>query len=208
MATHSEKAMATLTEMGTVPSVWQLTTIKWVEEEREIMGEVTCPTCDGDRDVCRDADGKVIPPPALVSCGVGADEAAERRRQYHGEAWEQARKQGRHSYGNCPTCRNRKGYCTGRVKGLVREMVMVGYPQFPAGTKFDSRFSGGCHCHLCNKQILKSWRVPVHGVGADGRVHGMWVGEDCAKKFLAVKVKRAADSIMEDGNGARAAEGV
>jgi hypothetical protein len=32
-------------------------------------------------------------------------------------------------------------------------------------------------------------------------VHGMWVGEECAKKFLSVKIKRKADSIMEDGNG-------
>lgn len=202
MATHSEKAMATLAGMNTAPADWQLTPIKWVEEEREVMGEVTCPTCRGHRDVCRDADGKVIPPPVLVEYGQpGSFDSVEKVNQYQLAA----RKQSRPSYGNCPTCRNRKGYCTGRVKGLVRARVMVGYPQFPKGTKFDSRFIGGCHCHLCNKQILKSWRVPVHGGGADGRTHGMWVGEDCARKFLDVKVKRAADSIMEDGNGPAAA---
>lgn len=88
----------------------------------------------------------------------------------------------------------------GKVSGIVRTTVKVGYPQFPAGARFDSRFGGGMNCALCNKLILKSGRVPVHATGVDGVTHGMFVGEDCGKKFLDVKLKRDADSIMEAGN--------
>ena len=77
---------------------------------------------------------------------------------------------------------------------------MVGYPRFPAGTIFDSRFWGGLHCNLCNKLILKSNRVPVYATGDDGVTHGMFVGEDCARKFIDVKIRRGEDSIMETGN--------
>jgi hypothetical protein len=86
----------------------------------------------------------------------------------------------------------------GTVRGLVERMVMVGYPQFPAGAKFDSRFVGrdAYCCQLCGKTIEKSGRVPVNTDGA--APHAMWVGEDCARKFLDVRIQRKADSVMED----------
>lgn len=88
----------------------------------------------------------------------------------------------------------------GKIRGMVRANVMVGYPQFSPGTRFDSQFAAGQRCHLCNKLIMKSHRVPVQATGDDGRAHGMFVGEDCARKFLDVELKRDDDSIMETGN--------
>ncbi len=91
-------------------------------------------------------------------------------------------------FGNVPDSKERCTRCGGgwakKVTVMVKRMVHVGTPQWPVGTKFDARFNAGCHCHLCNKVVLKTGKVPVVGTGADGVVHGMWVGCDCAKKFL------------------------
>lgn len=191
---HSAKALATIAIMGTTPGQWQLTPIKWVEEEREVPGLVLCPTCHGHKSV-RIESGHVIPPPPRGSPDSYAYEVAARH---------DASKANK-PYGNCPTCGKQKGgwgmIPQGKIKGTVRGKVMVGYPQFPPGTRFDSRFHSGMHCHLCNKLILKSHRVPVHATGSDGVTHGMFVGADCAQKFLGVKLKRDEDSIMETGNG-------
>lgn len=191
---HSAKALATLSIMGTVPSQWRLTPINWVEEEREIPGLVECPTCLGGKFV-RIEDGRVIsPPPTNSSRDFDYRNAARRDSLQAGKR-----------YGNCPTCVvSKRGWGLipqGKVKGMVRAKVMVGYPKFPTGTRFDSRFFGGMHCNLCNKLILKSNRVPVHATGSDGVTHGMFVGEDCARKFLDVKIKRDDGAIMETGNG-------
>lgn len=107
-------------------------------------------------------------------------------------------------YGNCPTCgKYKRGWGIlpqGKIGGTVQDRVMVGYPQFPPNTQFDSRSWGGLHCNLCNKLILKSRRVPVHALDERGIPHGMFIGEDCARKFLDVKIRRDEDSIMEAGN--------
>ncbi len=110
----------------------------------------------------------------------------------------------RHTYGvlgNCPKCfksfraskfRSARMGSDGKVWGSKEAELWVGYPQWPEGTDFDSRFggssvkSGGVACGLCNKTIIKSGTIPVWGKDADNKVHGMWVGSDCAKKFLAV----------------------
>lgn len=201
---HSAKALATLAIMNTVPSQWHLTPIRWVEEEREVMGMVRCPTCHGHKFV-RFVDGNVMPPPPEPDSHESHySPKNDALRNYESRAKQEARASNQ-PHGNCPRCVVRKGgwgmLPQGKIKGLVRAKVMVGYPQFPAGTRFDSRFAGGQHCNLCNKSILKSGRVPVHAVGSDGITHGMFVGEDCAKKFLDVKLKREEDSIMETGNG-------
>jgi len=190
---HSAKALTTLARMGTKPSQWQLTPIEWVEEEREVPGLVRCPTCQG-RKFVRIEGGEVIPrPPANSPDSFVYDQEA--RRDAH-----RAHK----LYGNCPTCGQKKrGWGTipqGKIKGMVREKVEVGYPQFPPGTQFDSQYHGGHNCNLCNKWIMKSGRVPVHATGDDGVTHGMFVGEDCARKFLDVRIKRDKNSIMESGN--------
>lgn len=190
---HSAKALTTLARMGTTPSQWQLTPIAWIEEEREVPGLVTCPTCRG-RKFVRIVEGKVIPPPSANSSESFA---------YGNEARREALR-GNKPYGNCPTCgQMKRGWGMipqGKVKGMVRAKVMVGYPQFPPDTRFDSQYAAGMHCHLCNKLVMKSRRVPVHATGDDGVTHGMFVGEDCAQKFLDVKLKRKDDAIMETGN--------
>jgi hypothetical protein len=190
---HSAKALTTLARMRTTPTQWQLTPIKWVEEERIVDGLVRCPTCHGEKFV-RIVDGCVIPPPP-----PNTRESFD----YGNEARREASRDHR-PYGNCPTCGvQKRGWGIipqGKVKGKVRANVMVGYPQFPPGTRFDSQYAGGNHCNLCNKLILKSNRVPVHATGDDGVSHGMFVGEDCARKFLDVRLKRKDDAIMESGN--------
>lgn len=191
---HSAKALVTLAQMGTTPSQWKITPIKWVDEEREVTGWVECPTCHGRKFVRIDASGSVIPRPPRGTNAADEYDTAARRDAY----------QANRNHGNCPRCgKQTRGWGMipqGSVKGLVRREVKVGYPQFPAGTRFDSRFGSGMNCALCNKLILKSGRVPVHATGADGVKHGMFVGEDCGKKFLDVKLKRDEDSIMETGN--------
>jgi hypothetical protein len=132
---HSAKALTTLNRMGTLPAQWHLTPIKWIEEEREVPGLVTCPTCRG-RKYVRTANGAVIPsPPANSSESFAYDNEARR------EAFRANR-----PYGNCPLCGKRKGgwgmIPQGKVKGRVRALVMVGYPQFPPGTRFDSQYAG------------------------------------------------------------------
>lgn len=190
---HSAKALTTLRRMRTTPSQWQLTPIEWVEEEREVQGLVRCPTCHG-RKFVRTERGEVIPPP-LVNTPESFGYDQEARREAH-----RANK----PHGNCPTCtKQMRGWGMvpqGKIKGTVRARVMVGYPQFPPATQFDSQYRGGHSCELCNKWIVKSGRVPVHATGDDGTTHGMLVGEDCARKFLNVKLKRAKDAIMESGN--------
>ena len=199
---HSDKAITTIAMMGTSPEQWHLTPIDWKDEERTITGLVRCPTCRGHKFVRIRAEvadprfptaADVIPPPLEAISTFDYDNAARRdAKASYGH------------YGNCPTCQThtkRWGrVAQGKVPGPVRAIVRVGYPRFPPGTRFDSRFFGGLHCNLCNKLILQSGRVPVDATDARGIPHGMFVGEDCAKKFLDVKIKRPADSIMESGN--------
>jgi hypothetical protein len=195
---HSEKALTTLAMMGTLPSQWRLTPIEWIEEEREVPGLVRCPVCRG-RKFVRFEGGQVVPPPpANTPASFEYDQAAHRESSA-----------ARRPYGNCPRCEKPKSgwgmIPQGKVAGAVRARVMVGYPKFPPGTRFDSRFQGGLHCNLCNKLILRSNRVPVHAMGDDGVAHGMFVGEDCARKFLDVDIVRREGSIMESGNAPRSA---
>ncbi len=188
---HSAKALATLNIMETTPSQWKLTPIQWVEEDREVMGLIECPTCRG-RKFVRIEDGQVIPPPPPPgSHAYGGDayhNASQASRDYDIAAHRDAFRANK-NYGNCPTCAKRKGgwgmIPQGKIPGLVLARVKVGYPKFPPGTQFDSRFHTGNHCGLCNKLVLRSHRVPVHATGRDGVTHGMFVGEDCAQTVRA-----------------------
>lgn len=95
----------------------------------------------------------------------------------------------------CPTCppkRKYPSYGTGEVIRPVRRLVWIGRILWAEGTKFKSRFGYGAarsnhQCALCAKGINKSGRVPVQGFAADGTPLGMFVGEDCARKFLDVE---------------------
>lgn len=171
---HSDKAMKTLEAMGTTATDWKQADIRWVVEKRMMMRPVTCPTCDGERRiyVMPDSEEEVVRPEGMLSWQfqIFARENKFRERR-------------------CQTCFSRKeGWSTGRVLGPKLVEVMVGYPVWPQGTRFDSRFRSAVTdrycCELCSKS-LKSYQVPCVGRGADGVAHGMWVGMDCAKKFLA-----------------------
>lgn len=206
MATHSEKALATLTALNIPAEQWKLTEIKWVKEEREIPGQVRCPVCLGGKNVVINPDGTVVPPVVNTKKygEEGYFEGYEAEQQYDRAARKCAR-EGMYQFGNCPRCRGKqRGYTVafGTVKGIVKAKVMVGYPQWKGGeaTKFDSRFARGCACHLCNKTVLKSGRVPVEAQDAQGNWHGMWLGQDCAKKFLSVTVataEKGTEQVME-----------
>lgn len=190
MTTHSNKALATLAEMKVDAKALALTPIKWVKELRKVKGEVECPSCKGLKNVRFDAAGAVIPAPERPVGYCHPNPRSEYEKAAREEQRERDRAAGRQTnwIGNCPTCRcdNRRarnyGYPTGKVPGMVEREVMVGYPQFPATAKFDSRFATGCNCHLCGKFIPSGRFVPVDDRGA----HAMWVGEDCAAKILAV----------------------
>lgn len=188
MTTHSNKALDTMKLMTVDPKALKLTTIEWRKEWRMVKGEVECPSCKGLKWVRFDAAGAIIPAPARETTYVYPSPRAEYEKTARAE---HAAKNGKgfYTYTNCPTCRcdNRRarmyGHSTGKVPGMVKREVMVGYPVFPAGAKFDSRFAvSSCHCHLCGKNIPSNRFVPVD----DGATHAMWVGEDCASKILAV----------------------
>lgn len=150
MTTHSDKALTTITAMGTTPDQWRHAEIEWTREMRTVIGDVPCPLCK---------TGFLSTTNRCLRClftGTG----------------------------------RKRGYSLGTVKGPVQKMVMVGRPKWPQGVKFDSRFHSGCHCGLCNKSINKF--VPVVAVDAAGVAHGMWVGEDCARKFLGAVEKTVA----------------
>jgi cytochrome c1 len=190
MTTHSNKALQTLSQMGVAATALKLTPIKWAKELRTVQGEIDCPSCKGLKNVRFDTTGAVIPAPERETTYVYPSPRGEYEKQARAEQHAADRAAGRQGsfMGNCPTCRvtNRRarmyGYPTGRVPGLVQREVMVGYPQFPAGAALDSRFGTGCNCHLCGKLIPSGRFVPVD----DRAAHALWVGEDCARKILAV----------------------
>lgn len=182
MPTHSDKALTTIRAMGTLPEQWVLCPIEWRREECLVPGDVTCPECKGEKYVKYDADGEVIPPPDSKTDYTAWS-------IFYHEAVREARKLSRNG-GNCKKCQKvKRGWgnigATGHVRGLVKAMVVVGYTLWPEGCEFDSRFKSGCNCNLCNKLVMKSNLIPVIAKDVSGRWHGMRVGQDCVKKFLA-----------------------
>jgi len=193
MATHSEKALKTLELMDTAADLWKGADVKFVKELCNVLGEVNCPDCLGGKVVAKDANGAIIHPPQTSDFPTADGKSYEyykwhdARRAYEKLAKEQGSVYGR----GCERCRNTNprarmyGYSTGKVKGIVEQLRWVGHVQWPAGTKFLSRYQGGRHCALCNKFIYASAMVPVVGSRrSDGAPLGMWVGSDCATKFL------------------------
>ena len=138
MSKHSDKGLETLTLMGTKPEQWKLTGFRWVKEMRPVQIEVTCPTCGGDRFVARDAGGQLIAPPKANAPLIEVQ-------QYKAILKDQNPRMGTWDTGNCPTCiRKRKpyDYRTGRAYATRMVEVEVGYPIWPEGVRFDSRFGG------------------------------------------------------------------
>lgn len=182
---HSPKALETFRQMGTEPTDWGFTEIEWKKELRNVLTKIDCPDCHGNgrRLIMPDgtkADYNTVE--AEVGYGKGDHFGWLKRK----ETWE---KEVGAKYGKCPTCPPKRygDAGTGNVIRMVEREIMTGYPQWADGTLFDSRFGIGCDCGLCNKTIMKSHLVPVTAKGSDGRIHGMWIGEDCAKKFMGWK---------------------
>jgi hypothetical protein len=176
MDKHSEKGLKTLELMGTKPDDWGLVEIKWVQEMRDMPVKKQCPTCYGIGEAHFEQDGS-----------LAINKISSSKNYYD---WNDRQKQIMSlPYGKCPTCpTNRRGYGTGEVVTWKPMKVWIGYPQWEAGTKFDSRFGGvNNHCGLCQKHIKASGFVPVHGKDANGQVHAMYIGQDCARKFLGIK---------------------
>lgn len=221
--THSDKGLETLTLMNTTPEQWALTPIKWVAEQRLVLVERVCPTCDGLRGILK-VDGEIlpVPPQAAYPQYVEYDETDKEAEARVCAAWEvghenyRLAREWREAYeaevkatgacknfssnGNCPTCLKTKGWCRGKALVLAEQTVMVGYPQWLPGARFDSRFGandkGWYCCGLCNKTIKKSHLVPVQAPGAPEKAHAMWVGEDCAKKIFRLSLKKKKDQYL------------
>lgn len=178
---HSEKGLATLAAMGTTPADWGLAEIIWKDELRTVPTKVACPECHrtGQARYLK-ATGKLAVRPENIY-------------SVEANAWYEANTNGRERCHKCPAKRNHWGgqYGTGEITAMVERVVPVGYIQWAAGTIFDSRFNDhrDCFtaCQLCSKTIKYSNVMPVTGRGADGRIHGMFVGSDCARKFFGIK---------------------
>ena len=193
---HSDKGIRTLTDMNTSPSDWGLTEIKW--EKRVVSDEVwvLCPLCGGDGRIGI-VDGKTVdgceawnrgqsktlltcpecPKSSFTLAGHEYFREDEETKVYyntrtaiHGAAYD-----------------NQHSFMNGLVLKVVKVEKMVGIVQWAKGTRFDSRFHEHFDtCDLCAKVIPSRRFVPVTGKFA-GVIHGMWVGEDCARKFFGIK---------------------
>jgi hypothetical protein len=187
---HSAKALATIAQMGTKPEQWKLAEIEWVREKCMVPGSITCPDCNGWKMVLRDEAGVLILPLPVIPYGEPGCHEREADRADH---FRLARSRGV----ACERCKGRNprrhdyGYSTGQISALVEAEMLVGYPVWPEGVIFDSRFSGN-DCQLCAKRIPSGGVVPVHTVG-EGTPHGMWVGADCGAKIFGIEMKLKAD---------------
>lgn len=190
MATLSDKVQVTVKAMGLDLSTMKVTDFRAVREERTVMGEVRCPTCEGNKYVIRNEADEVMHFDNVNSVEARDARIAMKRRGDNGQ---------------CRTCSNPRkqgGYPQGVVKQLVKKMVTVHYPIWPVGTKFDSRFD--LHdCGACGKNGIKTGLVPMVGTDSNGIPHGLYVGQDCAGKFfetaadIVKQMKKDADMVVE-----------
>ncbi len=169
--THSAKAAKTLELMGTVGSDWYHPAVKWVEEQRMMWVEVRCTTCGGGGRLYRDTAGNWL-----------RDE------------------RGNSTPLTCPTCTSERskfrGWGSGKMLAYKLAKVMIGYIQWPAGVRFNSRFgtNGRNCCELCSKTVKRSNLVPV---ATDKGNQAMWIGQDCASKFLNVRVYKPSKEELK-----------
>ena len=183
MEKHSEKGLNTITRMNTVPADWAFVEIVWKEELRTVPTKCTCPHCFGTTHGWENWKGAKCYAEAkkmtLLENKILAKAAGVNESSFF-QVEDFATGKG-FKRGSCDKC-NGKGW----IVMDKERLVMVGYPQWHEATLFDSRFRN-YGCELCGKEVLKSNLYPVTARGADGRIHGMWVGMDCAKKFLGIK---------------------
>lgn len=183
MNAHSEKGLKTIDLMGTKPVDWHLTPIRWEYRELMMPTKIKCPDCHGyGRTYVNQKSGK----PSKDATFENINDRSE-------PGWKTE-----NPYTICPTCKSLKG---DRGSGVITvqklQNVLVGIPVWAKDTIFDSRFEderwnrANCQvCALCSKTIKGVWSrlVPVQAKAADGRIHGMWIGEDCARKILGIEV--------------------
>jgi hypothetical protein len=188
MEKHSEKGLKTLELLGTQATDWGLVEIKWVRELRKVPTKVSCPTCHRVGQTYFEADGSVAKnefdsnKDGYIKWSIRNNEIKKLLRD------------------RCPTCPSKRkwnSYGQGEITQLVEREIWIGYIQWQSDL-FDSRFQGWDQCNLCNKVIKKSGRVPVHGKDQKGVIHNMWVGEDCARKFLGITKKFGVNHFLKD----------
>ena len=201
---HSEKGLKTIELMNTKPDDWGLTPIKWVWEIVMANVEKECPTCRG--------RGKAYVNIKTGKPSSGANDY-KKLNDRSPSGW-----RSKNEYGRCPTCpqRSTRGFGpielgTGKIVVQEKAKILVGYPIWPKGVQFDSRFEDAIYntrrtkeivhyvCALCSKSIGGRWSyvIPVNARGSDGKIHGMYVGEDCARKFLGLELVLDMEQLEE-----------
>lgn len=200
---HSDKGLETLTQMKSVPTDWGLTEIKW--EKRIVNDEVwvLCPLCGGDGRIGT-VKGKTVngceawnarAHDTIRTCTKCPKLRFTRKgREYFREnedtkVWYNT---GHEVSGAAHS--NQYSFANGLVLKVVPVEKLIGIVQWAKGTKFASRFAykhgattGHQECHLCAKAIPSGRFIPTTAKIADGTILGMWVGEDCARKFFGIK---------------------
>ncbi len=197
---HSEKGLKTLAEMGTAPESWGLTPIKWENKLVKINAWVACPDCGGGG-YKKKADESSWKPSEQEACDkCPRVPFTKKGRTYfwkHSEENFYRRNDGHHG----AVWISRYAYMNGLVQKEILVEKMVGKVLWAEGTEFDSRFSQTFdQCHLCAKVIPSHRFVPVNGKGANEVIHGMWVGEDCARKFFGIKAFTPEQIISREAN--------
>lgn len=192
---HSDKALATIAQMGTKPEQWKVAEIRWATEERMVSAEVTCPECGGWGITPKDEAGEAVPyPSALHYSAPTFFERDRERRDWISKAHTSKGAPCERCKGRNPRART-YGYSTGKIMGQVLAKVRVGYVIWPEGVTFDSRFADR-DCQLCGKTIPSGEVVPVHTKGIEP-AHGMWVGTDCGRKIFGIELKLKEDQQIE-----------
>lgn len=197
---HSDKGLKTLELMGTKPDDWALPPIKWTQVMMSVPVEQDCPDCYGRGTTYVN----------IVTGKKATDANYENINDRSLTGWKSKNK-----YTDCPRCigpRTKRGM--GKITVWKKQLVWVGEVIWAKGTLFDSRFEDAQYrrsnetpsgkdiravCELCSKSITSPFCsiIPVQGRGADGRIHGMWIGQDCARKILQVEVVLSEDQKAE-----------
>lgn len=218
---HSEKGLATLTDMGTVPENWGLTPIKWEKKIVTIDCWVSCPVCNADGRVWVHPTHGVLSLSKANELGYAIIRESKEQpceacprvtftkvgRTYYSQ-WQGEGDYMEHDrhHGAASMRGVQYSFMNGLVRGTCQVKRMIGTVLWAKETIFDSRFGNSEKnknysadgCQLCAKRIPSGRFVPVNGKDAKGLIHGAWVGEDCARKFFGVKAFKPEQVIVRE----------
>lgn len=201
MAEHSPKTLETITRMNTTPESWGIAPMTWRQELRDLNLKVRCKECYGKGWIYGvvQYNGEIRSLnrvwEEMKEAGIivtGWENKEEPNYVYSYDCFSRDRDGVATKYGvtpagssrACPKCysgRGRKG--SGVVYEFTKDVKCdVGYPAWPAETKFPARFSG-CDCEMCGKNGIKSGTYPVMARTNDGGIVGMYVGSTCVKRM-------------------------